>query len=137
MKQNIIFTLLLMITFINQNTQAQASFTQDSNNVEHNTFYQPRVQRSVAHLLAFPKLQVFIPNCDFDMKFKVIRYECHIQSKKHEDQFFAIQGANYPPELVEAIRNLNRGDKIYFDHIRCVGEDKLVRTIAGKEITIE
>lgn len=114
-------------------------YGQSNPTVETNSpssYYQPKVTRSVSHLLAFPKLQVFIPNCDFDMKFKIIRYECVIQSKKREDQFFSIQGANYPPDLIEAIRNLKKGDKIFFEHIRCVGEDKLVRDIAGKEITI-
>lgn len=135
MKQNIFLVANWLLLF----TAPRVVFSQSDPTVETNvpsSFYQPKVTRSVSHLLAFPKLHVFIPNCDFEMKFKVIRYECVIQSKKREDQFFVIQGANYPPELIEAIRNLKKGDKIFFEHIRCMGEDKLVRDIAGKEITI-
>lgn len=114
--------------------------SQSTNNVAKESdedYYAREVVRSVDRLLAVPKLRAFIPDCDFKTHFEVIGFEAYIQAVRQDDQFFVHRGSQFSPAFISSIQTLKRGDRIYFDHIQCVGEDKLVRRLKSKVIIIQ
>lgn len=121
--------LLGSVTYSQTLKQTQ-SLTESESNKERHVF-----KRTKERLLAFPRLIVWIPDCDFKMDFKVVSFDCFIQSRK-ENFSFRNQGANYSRELMDALKELQPGDHIYFDHIVCLGPDHLKRNLASTQVII-
>jgi hypothetical protein len=128
---------ILTINYLHASCHADS--TQASTSNKKTELLPSRQGRTVSlkkeHLLAFPRLSAKLPDCEFEAKFTILSYDVYL-STKHSNQEFVIQGADFSRSLVEAIQAMQKGDKIYFENIRCIGPDQKIRNLGSKEITL-
>jgi len=92
-----------------------------------------RVQEAI-----FAKLE----NFDFEAKFTVISFDVTYQKKRSPDLEIASSSTQYltGPNASKAVQDLvtkvKIGDRIYFENIKAVGPDKVVRNIGSVIFTI-
>jgi len=86
----------------------------------------------------FAKLE----NFDFEAKFTVVSFDVTYQKKRSSDLIIAsssnqyLTGPNANRAVDEIVRGVKIGDRIYFENIRAVGPDKIVRNIGSIIFTI-
>lgn len=81
---------------------------------------------SKQELLLFPLLNVIIPKSFWRHNYRIISFEASFISNGDSIKI-STQGNRFSKEQITQVRELNPGDEIYFDQIRCLGPDS--RTI--------
>lgn len=81
-------------------------------------------------------LLVKMDGFDWDVHFEVVDFYLEITSKGKCIYAALNKGALYSPEAVAAIGKMYPGDLIKADRIRCVGPDKVIRTIAAVQLRL-
>ena len=74
-------------------------------------------------------LEAELKNFDFDLKFKVIKFNLFINRPRQDPLFYQSNDGNFSGSIKQNIANLNPGDIINFQSIVVAGEDGTTRTL--------
>lgn len=71
-------------------------------------------------LLSRPYIKVEVEDFDFPVEYKVIEFQMSFSSYKNDAPFIS-RDEKFTPEMIEKIKTLKKGDKIYIEGIRVAG----------------
>jgi hypothetical protein len=95
---------------------------------------------TVAEILANPVLNVVIPNCYYNFGIRVIAFEMSFITDNNGVAKITLDptvGNELHDELIEVIKILNKGDKLFFDNIKIIGNEICPRTMGSYALTIK
>ncbi len=87
----------------------------------------PGLYLSKDELLSNPEINVSW-NFPFDLSFKILSFRfSYIENGDFISE--KVNGSKFTPEIIDAIKRMDGGSKIYFDGIEAIGPDDAVRTL--------
>ncbi len=95
---------------------------------------------SKQQILKQAKLNVVIPNCEYDFKIKVVKFSMTIITHYNgvsRVELNQISSNVLSQDYIDAILSLDKGDKIIFDNVVIQGESACRRMIAGCSLLIK
>jgi len=81
-------------------------------------------------LLASPYLIAKMENFDFDLKFKITKFTLSVVDKGGYTREEVSTSARFTSQQLAIIKNMRRGQKLYFEDIKAVGPDKSIRNLS-------
>lgn len=88
-------------------------------------------QISSATARATSRLEAELKNFDFDLKFRVVKFNLFVTRPRQDPLFYKSDEGTFSGQIKQTISTLNPGDMLSFQSIVVAGEDGTTRTLDG------
>lgn len=88
-------------------------------------------------LISFPYMSAFLPYCLFKHSYRITSFDLKIQRTNQREIFYKAISNKYTREMIDEIKSLKSGDKLFFNNIICGCPDCAQRNLGSRTIRLK